>query len=41
VFCTYHPSYLLRSPDKKKDVWADMQVLMREMGRTIPATKGL
>ncbi len=41
VFCTYHPSYLLRSPDKKRDVWADMQVLMREMGRTIPPTKGL
>ena len=41
VFCTYHPSYLLRSPDKKRDVWADMQVLMREMGRTIPPAKSL
>lgn len=40
VLCTYHPAYLLRSPDKKRDVWADMQVLMREMGRTLPATKG-
>jgi DNA polymerase len=39
VLCTYHPAYLLRSPDKKRDVWADMQLLMREMGRTIPATK--
>jgi uracil-DNA glycosylase len=38
VFCTYHPSYLLRSPDKKRDVWEDMKVLMREMGRTIPPT---
>lgn len=39
VFCTYHPSYLLRSPEKKRDVWEDMQVLMREMGRTIPPLK--
>jgi uracil-DNA glycosylase len=41
VFATYHPSYLLRSPDKKRDVWADMQVLMREMGRTIPPQKSI
>lgn len=32
VMCTYHPAYLLRNPDAKKDVWADMKVLMREMG---------
>jgi DNA polymerase len=29
---TYHPAYLLRSPDKKKEVWEDMKMLMREMG---------
>ena len=29
---TFHPAYLLRNPDKKRDVWEDMQVLMREMG---------
>lgn len=40
VLCTYHPAYLLRSPEKKRDVWEDMQLLMREMGRTIPASKG-
>ena len=28
---TYHPAYLLRSPDKKKDVWEDMKKLMNEM----------
>jgi uracil-DNA glycosylase len=22
---TFHPAYLLRSPQHKKDVWADMQ----------------
>ena len=32
VMCTYHPAYLLRNPDAKKEVWTDMKVLMREMG---------
>jgi uracil-DNA glycosylase len=26
---TFHPSYLLRSPEKKKDVWLDMQKVMK------------
>ncbi len=25
VICTYHPSYLLRNPKAKEDVWADLQ----------------
>jgi len=33
---TFHPAYLLRNPDKKRDVWEDMQVLMREMGLKRP-----
>ena len=32
VRCTYHPSYLLRNPAAKKDVWEDMKILMKEMG---------
>ncbi len=32
VLCTYHPAYLLRTPEAKKDVWEDVQVLMKEMG---------
>lgn len=32
VLCTYHPSYLLRNPSAKKDVWEDMKILMRELG---------
>jgi DNA polymerase len=32
VLCTYHPSYLLRNPAAKKDVWEDMKFLMRDMG---------
>ena len=29
---TYHPSYLLRNPAAKKDVWEDMKWLFRDMG---------
>jgi len=36
VLCTYHPAYLLRNPAAKKDCWQDMQLLMREMGITLP-----
>ena len=35
VLCTYHPSYLLRNPAAKKDVWDDMKILMQEMGLPI------
>lgn len=37
VVCTYHPAYLLRSPDKKKDVWEDMKKLLARMGKPVPA----
>lgn len=32
VVCTYHPSYLLRNPSAKKNVWADMKFLFADMG---------
>ena len=32
VVCTYHPSYLLRNPSAKKQVWEDMQFLRADMG---------
>ncbi|NCY02892.1 MAG: uracil-DNA glycosylase [Planctomycetia bacterium] len=28
VICTYHPSYLLRNPAAKREVWDDMKLLM-------------
>jgi len=37
VICTYHPAYLLRNPAAKKDTWADLQILMREMGLPVPS----
>lgn|SRR5262245_50605800 len=38
VICTYHPASLLpsRSPEKKKDVWEDMKLLLERMGKPIP-----
>ena len=36
VIATYHPSYLLRSPDAKKLVWDDMQMLLKDMGIELP-----
>jgi uracil-DNA glycosylase family 4 len=36
VLCTYHPSYLLRNPSAKKDVWEDMKFLLKEMGLEVP-----
>jgi len=36
ALCTFHPSYLLRSPEKKKEAWEDLQVLLQRMGRPIP-----
>ncbi len=38
VMVTYHPAYLLphRSPEKKREVWDDMKMLLTKMGRPIP-----
>ena len=36
VMLTFHPSYLLRDPTKKKEVWDDMKMLLARMGRPIP-----
>ena len=29
LVATYHPAYLLRNPEKKRDVWEDMKLLMQ------------
>ena len=36
VMPTFHPAYLLRNPPAKKDVWQDLQAVMREFGKTPP-----
>jgi DNA polymerase len=30
---TFHPAFLLRSPDRKRDAWSDLQMVMAEMKR--------
>jgi DNA polymerase len=32
VVCTYHPAFLLRTPEAKRQAWEDIQLLMKEMG---------
>jgi DNA polymerase len=36
VMCTFHPSYLLRNPAAKRDVWEDMKALLTRMGKPVP-----
>lgn len=40
VMPTYHPAYLLRSPEYKRVVWEDLQLVLGRMGRTPRARAG-
>ena len=33
VMPTFHPAYLLREPDRKRDAWADLKLVIAELGR--------
>jgi DNA polymerase len=33
---TFHPAYLLRSPEEKKKAWEDLQLVMKELGKAPP-----
>ncbi len=35
VMPTFHPSYCLRNPQSKHDVWADLQLVMKALGKEI------
>jgi uracil-DNA glycosylase family 4 len=39
VMPTFHPAYLLRTPEAKRDVWQDLQEVLRHMGRSVPGKK--
>ncbi|MBO4491625.1 MAG: uracil-DNA glycosylase, partial [Lentisphaeria bacterium] len=39
VMPTYHPAFLLRDPNKKFDVWRDLQLVMKEFGKTPPVRR--
>jgi DNA polymerase len=36
VMPTFHPAYLLRTPSAKREVWEDLQAVLRQMGRMPP-----
>lgn len=37
---TYHPAYLLRSPGRKGEAWADLKAVLARLGKTPPSRKG-
>jgi DNA polymerase len=40
IMPTFHPAYLLRNPAAKREVWADLQDVMRHLGKLPPAPAG-
>jgi DNA polymerase len=36
VMPTFHPAYLLRTPGAKREVWEDLQAVLKQMGRAVP-----
>lgn len=36
---TFHPAYLLRNPEAKKEAWEDLQSVARELGLEIPKAR--
>ncbi len=39
VMPTFHPAYLLRNPAAKREVWEDLQDVLRRIGRSPPARR--
>ena len=38
IMPTFHPAYLLRQPGAKRDVWNDLQEVMKRVGKARPGT---
>jgi DNA polymerase len=36
VMPTFHPAYLLRNPAAKREVWTDLQLVLKHLGRALP-----
>lgn len=36
VMPTFHPAYLLRNPAGKREVWADLQLVLKHLGLSVP-----
>ena len=41
VMPTYHPAFLLRNPERKKDVWEDMKKIAEELGIALGKEQGV
>ena len=41
LLTTYHPAYLLRNPEKKREVWEDMKLLMKACDTTGAGDTGI
>jgi uracil-DNA glycosylase len=39
VMPTFHPSYLLSTPEAKKEAWTDLKAVLKKLGRTPPGKK--
>lgn len=39
VMPTYHPSFLLRQPERKKEAWEDLQQVLERMGLPVPGKR--
>jgi DNA polymerase len=39
VMPTFHPAYLLRTPSAKREVWDDLQEVLRHIGRSLPTRR--
>jgi len=39
VMPTFHPAYLLRTPAAKREVWEDLQEVLRRIGRSVPSRR--
>jgi DNA polymerase len=39
VMPTFHPAYLLRNPAAKREVWEDLQEVLRHIGRSAPGRR--
>lgn len=37
VMPTFHPAYLLRTPAAKREVWTDLQAVLKQIGRALPS----
>jgi DNA polymerase len=36
VMPTFHPAYLLRTPEAKREVWQDLKEVLKHLGRPVP-----